>query len=87
MDLVEVNHVGLQAFQTAFTRTDDVVRAEVGTAAPNPGHIARGAGYFGGNDQFLPCARRPGQPIPQDFFSGVVRFGPGGARRTSQPCQ
>jgi hypothetical protein len=77
VNLVEVNHIGLQPGQTAIARGQDVGSRQIALAAPNPGHAARGTRHLGRNHQLLAQPRARGQPVAHDDFGGVECLGSG----------
>ena len=76
MQLVEVNHIGLQSAQTAFAGFDDVLCAHIHRPAAHPGHAARGAGHFGRQNKLLAHAGVFGKPVAQKGFGDLKGFRP-----------
>ena len=74
VNLVKINHIGLQAFQAGIARSLDVLRRHA-RAFPNPGHAARRASHLGGKHQLLPHARIVGQPVADDLLGRAKGFG------------
>ena len=63
VQLVEVNHVGVEALQAAVASGHDVCRRQIHGPAAHPGHAARGAGHFGGDRELLAQLRVFGDPV------------------------
>jgi hypothetical protein len=63
VDLVQVDHVGLQALQAGVARGHDVGRRHAAAGA-HPGHAARRAGHLGGQHQLLARAGRAVNQLP-----------------------
>ena len=80
VDLIQVNHVGLQALETGVAGFGDVRRGQVVAAAAHPAHAACRAGHFGGQHQLLARARIFFKPVAQDFFGEVEGFSACGHR-------
>ena len=78
VDLVEVNHVGFQAFQAVFTGLDDVGPGQVGAAIADPRHAAGRARHLGGQHGLRPGSRGFFKPVAQDGFGRAKGFSPRG---------
>ena len=74
VNLVEVDHLGLQAAQAALAGFDDAGLAHLGA---QPGHATRRAGHLGGQHHLLPRARVAGEPVADDGFRRTAGFGLG----------
>ena len=79
VDLVKVNHVGLQAFERGVARLDDVRRGQaIGAAIADPVHATGWAGQLGGQYQFLPGSGVLGEPVADDGLGRAIGLGAGG---------
>ena len=79
VDLVEVDHIGLQATQAAFARGNDVRRCHA-LAFAHPGHATRRASHLGGQHQLLAGTGVLGKPVADDGFCRAKSLGPCGHR-------
>ena len=73
MDLVEIDHVGLQPAQAGLAGAHDVVRCQT-LAFADPGHAARWAGHLARQHHALAYARPAGEPAPQNGLGGAIGF-------------
>ena len=71
VNLVEVNHISVQALEAVVAGADDVRRGQISAAAANPGHAARRTCHFGRQNQFAACRRIFCKPVAQDGFRGA----------------
>ena len=75
MDLIQVYHVGVQAFEAGVAGAEDVLCTELIAAATHPRHAARRTGDFGGDDPLLAHPRILRKPAANDGFGQRVGFG------------
>ena len=75
VNLVEVNHLRLQALQAGIARANNVCGRHA-RAFANPGHAARRAGHLGGQRELLAHSRAGLEPASDD---GLCRAKGGGA--------
>ena len=78
VDLVEVNHIGLQPLQAVVAGLRDVRCSQVCAALAYPGHAPGGTSHFGGQHQLGSGRRIFGQPAADDGFGRAIGFDPGG---------
>jgi hypothetical protein len=67
VDLVEVDHLGLQALKTGVAGANNVIRRQA-RAFTNPGHAARGAGHLAGQRDLIAHAGAGLEPAADDGF-------------------
>ena len=65
MNLVQVDHIGLQATQAGVTRVQDVLPRHA-SALAHPGHATRGARHLGRQHQLLARTRIFGKPVANE---------------------
>jgi hypothetical protein len=74
VDLVQVDHIGLQPAQAGVARGHDVGRRHA-TAGAHPGHAARRARDLGGQHHLLARARVFRKPVADDGLGGATGLG------------
>ena len=79
VDLVEVDHIGLQAAQAGVAGGHDVRRRHA-LALTHPRHAARWAGHLAGQHHLVAQPRVGLEPVADDGLGGAIGFGAGGHR-------